>query len=583
VVTNGGETATISGFRQFWNEKWRPCNYSNISTTMSYNMALNLNADEETGDVGKAAVPQGSGYLNLLVSPKGTGAISGRLADGTTITSSSMIGPQGEALVFLMLYSKSTGSIFGQLDIGDDLLGPSSSYVRRVDGLVRWIKDVQPGTERNYQPGIPETNLIVLGATYAKPGTNIIVMGLPNLTGTSTNALIDFTQGGLGSATRNPDRAVRVTTLNTTAYPVPNEAFTTLSIVSGTGSFTGGFSLLDNAVPRAVRYQGLIIPPIPHTPAVTNSSGILTANEIPGVGAFATGYFLLPELLPSTTKSKINSGRVLIQGTPITITTQPADQAVNPGGSVSLNVSIAAGAQGTVTYRWRKDGNTLTGATTSSLNLSNLTESNQGDYDCVISNGSFTVTSEAATVSVNDPVSEVTITRTPSAAAVATGTQIVFTASAQGATPLLYQWKKDNANIPGATSAAYTITTGASSDNGSYTVTVSNAVTPGGVTSAANVLTVADPVVIVSVGRTPADETVATGTPVTFSVTTTGTGPFTYQWKKGDTVITGATAENYTLSSPTPADTASYTVIVKNSVSTAGVASDPVPLTVANP
>lgn len=582
VVTNGAETSTISGFRQFWDEKWRPCNYSNINTTMAYNMALNLNADEDEGDVGKANVPQGSGYLGMIVSPKGTGAISGRLADGTTITSSSMIGPQGEALVFLMLY-KNTGSIFGQMDLGDDLLGPSTSYVRRVDGLVRWIKDVQPGTERNYQAGIPETNLIVLGATYAKPGTNIIVMGLPNLAGTSTNAMIDFTQGGLATATRNPDRAVRLTTLNTTAYPVPNEAFTTLNIVSGTGSFTGTFSLLDNAVPRSVTYQGLVIPPIPHTPAVTNSSGIITANEIPGVGAFATGYFLLPELLPSTTKSKINSGRVLIQGTPITITTQPADQTANPGANISLGVSIAAGAQGTVTYRWRKNGNTITGATTSSLNLSSVTESNQGDYDCVISNGSFTVISEAATVSVNDPVTEVTIARTPTAAAVATGTQIVFTATAKGATPLLYQWKKDNADIPGATSAAYTISAGASTDNGSYTVTVSNSVTTGGVTSAANVLTVADPVVIASVGRTPADATVATGTAVTFSVTTTGTGPFTYQWKKGDTAITGATGETHTITSPVPADTGSYSVVVKNVVSTTGVTSGAVPLTVADP
>lgn len=582
VVSNGSENGTISGFRQFWDAKWRPCNYSNINADASYNMALNLNADEEDGDVGKATVPQGSGYLNMLVSPKGTAAISGRLADGTTITSSSMIGPQGEALLFLMLYTN-TGSVFGQMDLGDDLLGPSSAYVRRVDGLVRWIKDVQPGTQRNYQPGIPATNLIVLGATYVKPGTNVIVMGLPNLT-SGTNTTIDFSEGGLATASRNPDRAVRLTTLNTTAYPVPNTANTTLSIVSGTGSFTGSFSLLDGTVPRTVIHQGLIIPPIPHTPAVTNSSGIITANEIPGSGAFATGYFLLPELLPSTTKSKINSGRVLIQGTPITITTQPADQTVNPTGNASFGVSIAAGAQGTVTYRWRQDGNTVTGATTSTLNLSNVSQGNEGEYDCVISNGSFTVTSEAATLSVNDPVT-VTIARTPSATAVTTGTKITFTATATGTAPLLYQWKKDTAVIPGATSAAYTIDAGTSADNGSYTVSVTNVVsTAPGVTSSANVLTVADPVVIVSVGRTPADATVATGTPVTFSVTNTGTGPYTYQWKKGDIAITGATSETYTIASTSPSDTGSYSVLVKNNtVSTAGVASDPVPLTVANP
>lgn len=584
VVTNGTENAFISGFRQFWHETLRPCGYSSISGPMAYNMALNLKDD----DVLNNNIPQGSGYLGMSVSTKGIGTISGRLADGTAITSSSMIGPQGEALLFLMLY-KNTGSVLGQINIGDSLLGPSSAYARRVDGGIRWIKSVQPASERNYQPGIPETTLNVIGSTYNKPGTNIIVMGLPDTAlaaapnKNAPNLNISFTKGGLASASLNPDIAVRISTANGVNYPVTRVAGTTLGINKDTGSFSGGFILLDSTIKRSVTYQGLLIPPIPHTPA-TYSSGVLTANEIPGSSGFGTGYFLLPELLPTTSKSKINSGRVVIQGMPIVIDTHPASQTVNPGASVSMSVSVTAGYQGTLTYRWRKAGNTVSGATTSTLNLGTVAEASQGNYDCVISNGSFSVTSSQATLSVNDPVTEVAITRSPSASAVATGTKVTFTATAKGTGPLQYQWKKGTEEILNATSSTYEIASVTPADTGSYTVVVKNGVTTTGASPATpNALTVADLVVITQVSRSPVDQTVPTGTEVTFSVTATGTGPFTYQWKKGTSTITGATASSYTIPSASTADNGDYTVIVKGVLPAAGVTSTAVPLAVAAP
>ncbi|GEP42011.1 immunoglobulin domain-containing protein [Brevifollis gellanilyticus] len=588
VVSSGTENAYISGFRQFWDLKWRPCIYGidplGLTTTVSYNMSLNLNNDEEDGDVGDQTIPQGSGYLNMIVSPKGTGTISGRLADGTTITSSSMIGPQGEALLFLMLYTN-TGSVVGQINLGDDLLGPTSS-LRRVDGAVRWIKDVQPATQRNYQAGIPDTTLSILGATYYyKPGSNLIVMGVPSVT-SGRNVTLDFSEGGLAGASRNPDRAMRVTTAHTIADPAANDANTTLGIVPATGSVYGSFVLKDDGVTRSVAYQGLVIPPVPYTPAATNSSGVIVANEIAGSGGFATGYFLLPELLPTITKSKIKSGRVVIQGNAITITTQPADATVNPGADVSLTVGIAAGAQGTVTYRWRKDGNSISGATTSNLNLSSITENKQGKYDCVVTNGSYSVTSDFAVVSVNDPVVNPTITRTPSTAKVKSGTKITFSAAVEkGTTPLLYQWKKDGVAIPDATNSTYEITSSTTANTGSYTVTIINIASPSpGVTSATpNVLTVMDAAVITNVSRTPSEEVVPNASQVVFTVTVSGTGPFTYQWKKGNTAITGATSSSYTISSASSTDAASYSVIVKNDVTPDGVASAEVPLAVAAP
>ena len=50
------------------------------------------------------------------------------------------------------------------------------------------------------------------------------------------------------------------------------------------------------------------------------------------------------------------------------------------------------------------------------------------------------------------------------------------------------------------------------------------------------------------------------------SVTVTGTGPYTYQWRKDGVVISGATSSSYTIPSSTVASSAKYDVIVSNAV-----------------
>ncbi len=58
------------------------------------------------------------------------------------------------------------------------------------------------------------------------------------------------------------------------------------------------------------------------------------------------------------------------------------------------------------------------------------------------------------------------------------------------------------------------------------------------------------------------------GNTVSLSVSASGTGPLTYQWRKNGTAISGATSSTLTLPSVTTADSASYTVAVTNSVGT---------------
>jgi len=76
-------------------------------------------------------------------------------------------------------------------------------------------------------------------------------------------------------------------------------------------------------------------------------------------------------------------------------------------------------------------------------------------------------------------------------------------------------------------------------------------------------------------------ETVLVGETATFSATATGTPPFSYQWQKNGTAISGATASSCTTPPATLADNgAKFQVVVSNSLGTA--TSNPATLTVSS-
>ncbi len=86
--------------------------------------------------------------------------------------------------------------------------------------------------------------------------------------------------------------------------------------------------------------------------------------------------------------------------TPLTITTQPANQSVNVGSPATFSV-VAAGS-GTLTYQWMKNGAAIAGATAASYTTGTLAAADNGEqYSVTVGNGgSTTVTSQAATLTV---------------------------------------------------------------------------------------------------------------------------------------------------------------------------------------
>jgi len=98
----------------------------------------------------------------------------------------------------------------------------------------------------------------------------------------------------------------------------------------------------------------------------------------------------------------------------------------------------------------------------------------------------------AVVTTVNLTGSAPTITTQPAALNVTSGSIASFSVVAAGISPLTYQWRKDGADIAGATASSYSISSTSSTSAGNYTVVVSNLA--GSVTSGTATLTVNTPV-----------------------------------------------------------------------------------------
>jgi PKD repeat protein/glucose/arabinose dehydrogenase len=77
---------------------------------------------------------------------------------------------------------------------------------------------------------------------------------------------------------------------------------------------------------------------------------------------------------------------------------QPQDATATVGDSVTL--TARAEGSSPLSYRWRRAGQAIPGATTRSYTIESVTPSDAGDYDVVVTNTCGTTTSEAATLTV---------------------------------------------------------------------------------------------------------------------------------------------------------------------------------------
>ncbi|HUG09429.1 MAG TPA: immunoglobulin domain-containing protein, partial [Opitutaceae bacterium] len=200
---------------------------------------------------------------------------------------------------------------------------------------------------------------------------------------------------------------------------------------------------------------------------------VLTATSI--VGAFeAIGTSGLPdgtefEIVAGATSIVLRVTAGTGTGEVPAITSHPASQTVDEGDPATFTV-VATGTA-PLSYQWKKGGVDISGATSATYSIANVTAGDAGIYTVVVSNFSGSVTSNAATLSVNVPPA---ITSHPTSLTAVLGSDVAFSVTASGTNPLSFQWRLNGGNITGATSATLTLTNVHAGNAGTYTCVVTN-------------------------------------------------------------------------------------------------------------
>jgi Immunoglobulin domain len=212
---------------------------------------------------------------------------------------------------------------------------------------------------------------------------------------------------------------------------------------------------------------------------VANKSSFYTTTALSGSGSndLENVYYFTA----SSTSSLVQEGGIAPE-----ITSGPDNQGVLAGSNATFTVS-ATGSPAP-SFQWRFNGTNIALATAISYTVTNAQVADEGAYSVIVSNDAGTVTSSNASLTLVPPQAPA-ITNQPQGLTVALGSNATFTVSASGLPTPSYQWQFNGTNILLATGTSYTVTNAQISDEGEYSVIVSNFVSS--VTSSNALLTVA--------------------------------------------------------------------------------------------
>ena len=272
-----------------------------------------------------------------------------------------------------------------------------------------------------------------------------------------------------------------------------------------------------------------------------------------------------------------------IAGTPPTektapaITQQPANQSVAVGQNATF--SVVASGSAPLSYQWYLGG-AVAGTNASAFTVSQVTAAqNQSAVYVVVSNPYGSVNSASAQLAVAAAQTVPSITQQPVSQTVTAGQTATFSVSADGTSPLTYQWYLNNQPV-GSNASSYSITgTTTAQTGGQVYVKITNAV--GSATSTTVTLTVDAAATMPTITTQPTNQSVTAGQTATFTVAANGTTPLTYQWYFNGSA-SGSNSNSFAVAQTTTSESGEK-VYVKITNSAGSATSNMVTLTVNAP
>lgn len=292
-------------------------------------------------------------------------------------------------------------------------------------------------------------------------------------------------------------------------------------------------------------------------PGATSASLSFTAVTASDAGAYAV-------TVTNADGSSVASTDLIVKPlAPPVITSHPRTTVVQVGQQVVFGFTATGSYPRT--HQWRRDGVPIAGATSPTYTIAAVTTEAAGVYSVIVTNSEGSATSLGASLTVNAAIPVVLFASTPVDATYTQGNSATISVSiGSGSQPFTYQWRKNGAAIPGATTAQLVFAAISPSDAGLYSVVVSN---PAGSATSREATITVNPATPVTITSQPRAISVVQGQSASFSVGVTGSSPVRFQWMKNGTPIANATSSYYNISAATAADAGDYSVLLSNIVS----------------
>jgi gliding motility-associated-like protein len=273
-------------------------------------------------------------------------------------------------------------------------------------------------------------------------------------------------------------------------------------------------------------------------------SGAKTANLVISPAKLVhAGSYVCVITGPKGQEIRTNAAKLSVNDK-VNITSSSPSQKLCFGDWLVLE-AIATGSN--VAYKWQKDGtdidatnsdSRISGKESSKLVITSVTNTDAGQYTCIVSNNCDTKQTSTAVITV-DPIISI-LTETPSQ--ILCEQQTVTLSVTTNITGTRYQWYKGNAEVQnnatfsGATTADLTIRNLAVADAGIYICRVWNGTCSSDVSGSISLAVLSKTVII----SEPTSVTHCIGTSAKFEVNASGTG-LAFKWYKDNVAIADIT------------------------------------------